>query len=144
MASVNKVILIGRLGKDPEMKYTPSGTPVCKFSIATNESYKDKSGVKQETTEWHSIVTWNKTAEICNKYLKKGSECYIDGKITTRSWDDKDGNKHYKTEIVANNVQFIGSKKEEKDYSVPDNNHAGLPMYGESNNPPPTDENLPF
>lgn len=108
MASVNKVILVGNLGRDPELKHTPSDQTVCSFSIATTEKWNDKNGDKQEKTEWHNIVAWGKLAELANTYLKKGKACYIEGKISTRSWDDKDGNKKYKTEIVANSIQFLG------------------------------------
>jgi single-strand DNA-binding protein len=108
MAGVNKVILIGNLGKDPELRYTPGGQPVATFSLATTERRTDKSGQRKETTEWHNIVVFGKTAEIVNQYLKKGRSCYLEGKITYRSWDDRDGNKKYKTEIIANTVQFLG------------------------------------
>jgi len=107
MASVNKVILIGNLGKDPELRYTPGGQPVASFPIATTERWNDKNGQAQKRTEWHNIVVWNKLAELANQYLKKGRPVYIEGRITTRSWDDRDGNKRYKTEIVANTVQFL-------------------------------------
>lgn len=106
--SVNKVILLGRLGQDPELKYTPGGSPVCNFSVATTESWTDKGGQKQEKTEWHRIVVWGKLAELCNQYLAKGRQCFLEGRLQTRSWDDKDGNKRYTTEILANTVQFIG------------------------------------
>jgi single-strand DNA-binding protein len=106
MGSVNKVILLGNLGKDPETKYLNSGQAVCNFSIATTETW-DKDGQKQEKTEWHRIVAYAKLAENCGKYLAKGRQVYIEGKITTRSWD-KDGKTQYMTEIVANQVVFIG------------------------------------
>jgi single-strand DNA-binding protein len=106
--SVNKVILVGNLGKDPELRYTPSGTPVCTFSIATSERYKDRDGQQQEKTEWHNVVTWRGLAEICGKYLAKGKQVYIEGKIQTRSYDDRDGNKRYITEIVADQMQMLG------------------------------------
>lgn len=109
MSGVNKAILIGRLGKDPEVKYTPSGTAIANFTIATSENYKDKEGQKQERTEWHRIVVFGKLAEISGEYLAKGKQVYIEGRIQTRSWDDKDGNKRYMTEIVANTVQFLDS-----------------------------------
>jgi single-strand DNA-binding protein len=112
MAGVNKVILIGNLGKDPEFKVTPGGSPVCTFSLATTERYNDKSGQRQEKTEWHNIVVWGKLAETANQYLKKGRSAYIEGRIQTRSWDDKDGTKKYKTEIVANQIQFLGSPQQ--------------------------------
>ncbi len=108
MAGINKAILVGRLGKDPEIKYTPNGTAVTNFTIATSENYKDKEGQKQERTEWHRIVAFGKLAEICGEYLAKGKQVYIEGRIQTRSWDDKDGNKRYMTEIVANTMQMLG------------------------------------
>ena len=109
--SVNKVIILGRLGQDPELKYTPSGAAVCNFSLATSESWNDKAtGQKQERTEWHRIVVWGKLAELCNQYLSKGRQAFVEGKIQTRSWEDKDGNKRYTTEIAANTVQFIGGR----------------------------------
>jgi single-strand DNA-binding protein len=108
MAGVNKVILIGNLGKDPEMRYTPSGQAVATFSLATTERRTDKTGQRKDLTEWHNLVAFGKTAELINQYLKKGRSCYIEGKIQTRSWDDKDGNKKYKTEILVNTVQFLG------------------------------------
>ncbi len=98
---INKAILIGNLGKDPELRYTQSGQPVASFSLATSESWKGKDGSQQEKTEWHNIVVWARLAELANEYLKKGSRVYIEGRIQTRSWDDKDGAKHYMTEIVA-------------------------------------------
>ena len=110
MSGVNKAILVGRLGTNPEVRYTPSGAAVCNFSIATSEAYKDKSGQKQERTEWHRIVVWNKMAEVCGEYLAKGRQVYIEGRLQTRNWDDKDGNKRYTTEVVAQTVQFLGSK----------------------------------
>lgn len=106
--SVNKVILLGRLGQDPELKYTPGGAPVCNFSLATTESWTDKQGQKQERTEWHRVVVWGKLAELCNQYLAKGRQAFLEGRLQTRSWDDKDGNKRYTTEILASTVQFIG------------------------------------
>src|SRR5215831_1358939 len=105
---VNKAILVGNLGSDPEMRYTPSGQGVCEFRVATNESWNDKNGQRQERTEWHRIVVWGKRAEICSKYLSKGRSVYVEGRIQTRTYDDKDGNKRYITEIVAQDVQFLG------------------------------------
>jgi len=108
---VNKVILIGRLGKDPETRYTPSGTAVTNFSLATSEQWKDKnSGEKQERTEWHNIVTFGKLAEISGEYLKKGSECYIEGSLNTEKWQDKSGNDRYTTKIKANEMQMLGGR----------------------------------
>ena len=109
--SVNKVIILGRLGQDPEIKYTPSGAAVCNFSLATSETWNDKnSGQKQERTEWHRIVVWGKLAELCNQYLAKGRQAFVEGKLQTRSWDDKSGQKRYTTEINATTVQFIGGQ----------------------------------
>jgi len=108
--SVNKVILIGRLGKDPEVKYTPSGAPVAKFSLATDEVFKDRSGEQQKRTEWHNIVAWNKLAEICGEYLTKGKQVYIEGSIRSRQWEDQAGNKRTAYEIVAREMRMLGSK----------------------------------
>ena len=105
---VNKVILVGHLGADPDMRYTPSGQGVCEMRIATSESWNDKSGQRQERTEWHRIVVWGKRAEVCSKYLAKGRQVYVEGRIQTRTYDDKEGNKRYITEIVAQDVQFLG------------------------------------
>src|SRR5689334_11668003 len=108
MGSVNKVILIGNLGADPELKYTPSQRPLCNLRIATTEVYKDKSGQRQEKTEWHRVTVWGDQAENCNKYLSKGRSVYIEGRLQTRSYD-KDGQKHYATDVVADRVVFLGS-----------------------------------
>lgn len=105
---VNKVILIGNLGVDPEVRFTPGGQAVANFRIATNESWTDKNGQKQERTEWHRIVVWGKLAELCGEYLKKGRQAYVEGRLQTREWTDKEGKKNYTTEIVANTVQFLG------------------------------------
>jgi len=111
--SVNKVILIGNLGKDPEIKYTPSGTAVAKFSLATNERFKDKAGEWQDRTEWHNVVLWQRLAEIAGEYLKKGGKVYIEGRLQTRSWDDKtSGQKKYMTEVVASDIILLGGKGE--------------------------------
>jgi single-strand DNA-binding protein len=110
MAGINKAILIGNLGKDPELRYTPSGQAVATFSLATSEKWRDKDGVMQDRTEWHNIVVWGKQAEMAKEYLTKGRQVYIEGRIQTRSWDDKDGNKRYTTEIVTQRIQFLGQK----------------------------------
>ena len=110
--TVNKVILIGRLGRDPEVKYTPSGAAVAKFSLATDESFKDRSGEQQAHTEWHNIVAWNKLAEICGEYLTKGKLVYIEGSIRSRQWQDQSGNKRTSYEIIANQMQMLGSKSD--------------------------------
>ena len=109
-SSVNKVILIGRLGKDPELKYTPSGAPVAKFSLATDEVFKDRTGESQRRTEWHNIVAWNKLADLAKRYLAKGRPVYVEGRIRTREWDDKDGNKRRTTEIIATQMVLLGSR----------------------------------
>jgi single-strand DNA-binding protein len=109
MASVNKVILLGNLGRDPELRYTPSGQPVANFTVATNESWTKKDGSgREERTEWHRIVAWGRTAELCAQYLAKGRTVYIEGRLQTREWENKEGQKQRTTEIVANTVQFIG------------------------------------
>jgi len=111
--SVNKVILIGNLGKDPEVKVTPSGTPVAKFSLATNERYKDKAGQWQDRTEWHNLVAWQRTAEIIGEYVKKGSKIYVEGRLQTSSWDDKTtGEKKYRTEIVVNDLVLLSGRSD--------------------------------
>ncbi len=109
---VNKVILIGNAGADPELRYTPGGTAVSNFSIATNESWTDSSGERQERTEWHRIVVWGRLAEICNQYLRKGSKVYIEGKLQTRSWEGQDGLKRYTTEVVARDMQMLDSRSD--------------------------------
>lgn len=125
--SVNKVILIGNLGKDPEVRYAPSGVPLAKFSLATNEGYKDKSGEWQERTEWHNIVAWQRTAEIVGEYLQKGARVYIEGRLQTSSWDDKQsGEKKYRTEIVAREIVLLGGGR--------DTNTASAKMHGSSKN----------
>jgi single-strand DNA-binding protein len=110
MSSVNKAIIIGNLGAEPELRKTPGGKSVANFNVATNESYTDSDGQKHEHTEWHTIVTWNKLAENCSQYLKKGSNVYVEGRIRTRTWDDQEGNKHYRQEIIAAEVRFLDKK----------------------------------
>ena len=112
MLGVNKVILIGNLGKDPDLRYLPSGQAVAKFPLATGMKWKDKDGQLQERTDWHNIVAFGRQGEVCNEYLKKGSPVYVEGRIQTRSWEDKDGNKKYMTEIIAQSVRMLGRKGE--------------------------------
>lgn len=112
MASLNKVMLIGNLGKDPEVRAIPSGVKVANFSIATSENYTGKDGNKVEKTEWHNIVMWRGLAEVAEKYLKKGSPVFIEGRLQTRSWDDQSGNKRYTTEIVADNMVMLGGRRD--------------------------------
>jgi single-strand DNA-binding protein len=153
MKSVNKVILVGNLGKDPELKYTPSGTAVAKFSIATSSRYKDKSDQWQEQTEWHNVVAWARLAEIAGEYLKKGSKVYVEGRLQTRSWDDKNTNqKRYMTEVVVNDLVLLSGRGEAGDdgarsrgaaansfdQRVPEPEHAGAASG------PITDEDIPF
>ncbi len=111
MASVNKVILLGNLGRDPEVRFTQGGTPVANFTMATTERWNDPNGEKKEKTEWHRIVVWGKQAEIAGEYLKKGSQVYVEGRLQTRKWQDKDGADKYTTEIVANQMQMLGSRQ---------------------------------
>jgi len=123
---VNKAILVGRLGKDPEVKYMPDGTMVTNFTLATDEQWKDKNGEKVQKTEWHRIVTYRKLAEICGNYLVKGKLVFIEGRIQTRSWEDKEGVKRNTTEIIANDMKMLDSKGQNKaDESSSDSNVAG-------------------
>jgi single-strand DNA-binding protein len=147
MSSVNKVILIGNLGSDPELKYTPSNRPLCNISLATNEVFKDKAGARQERTEWHRVTVWGEQAETCSKYLNKGRSVYVEGRLQTRSWDDKEGKKRYSTDIVADRVVFLGAGNgngagagrkngnEPRDSSAP-------PDLGAA--PVPGDDDIPF
>ena len=147
---VNKVILIGNLGADPEVRYTPDGAPVANFNLATSESWNDRtSGEKQERTEWHRLVLWRKLAEIAGQYLKKGSKIYVEGKLQTRSWEDQSGQKRYTTEIVVNELQMLDSRGEGGGGGggggggTRDPGAAAQPEYG----PPPgggEDDDLPF
>jgi single-strand DNA-binding protein len=148
--SVNKVILIGNLGKDPEVKYTPSGAPVAKLTLATNERYKDKGGEWQDRTEWHNVVLWQRLAEIAGEYLKKGSKVYIEGRLQTRSWEDKQTNqKRYMTEIVANDLVLLGGRGEAGDQggSRGGNNfdqRTPEPEPAAVGSTPISDEDIPF
>jgi len=111
--SVNKVILVGNVGKDPDIRYLEGGTAVCSFPLATSETYRNRDGERITSTEWHNIVLWRGLAEIAEKYVKKGTQLYIEGRIRTRSWDDRDGNKRYTTEIIADNMQMLGRKPDD-------------------------------
>ena len=127
MSGVNKVVLVGRLGRDPEMRYFPDGTAVANFSIATSDEWKDKNtGEKKEKTEWHKIVVFRKLAEICGKYLSKGKLVYIEGKLQTRQWE-KDGVTHYMTEVVASDMQMLGSRDAGDNGRSVDNYGQGAP-----------------
>ncbi|HEX2690894.1 MAG TPA: single-stranded DNA-binding protein [Kofleriaceae bacterium] len=134
---VNKVILVGHLGADPDMRYTPSGQGVCELRLATSESWNDKNGQRQERTEWHRIVVWGKRAEVCSKYLSKGRQVFVEGRIQTRSYDDKDGNKRYITEIIANDVQFLGGGARDGAAGAAGGVRGGRSSGGSEDGPPP-------
>ncbi|MBN1480222.1 single-stranded DNA-binding protein [candidate division KSB1 bacterium] len=139
--TLNKVMLIGRLGQDPELKYTPSGSAVCTISMATNTSYKAQDGNMVENTEWHRVVFWRKAAESVAQYLKKGSRIYVEGKLATRSWDDQNGVKRYTTEITADQFSFLDSPRDSGGPSsapqMPDDAHMAEPT-------PEEGDDLPF
>ena len=154
MANVNRVTVLGRIGSEIELKYTPSGQAVASFSVATSEKFKDKQGNQQEKTEWHNIVAWQKSAELINQYCSKGSEIYLEGKLQTRNWE-KDNIKHYRTEIVVREFQFVGGKKQDNQqqsgYSQPNqqqsNQSQPQPNQNQSYDIPSTDfdpDSLPF
>lgn len=140
--TINKVIMIGRLGADPEVRYTPAGSTVANFSVATNTAWKDKDGNKKEDTAWHRIVAWNKLAEIVKEYVKKGNRIYVEGRLRTRSWEDQNGQTRYMTEVVANQIQMLESAgiKEETVQEAPDTPDIAPPDDFE----PTPDENVPF
>ena len=137
-AGVNKVILIGNLGVDPEIRFTPGGQAVANFRVATNESWTDKNGQKQDRTEWHRIVAWGKLAELCGEYLKKGRQAYMEGRLKTREWTDKEGKKNYTTEIIASTVQFLGGRG-----GTAEGHEGGAEMLASEESPPPPDD-IPF
>ena len=124
MASVNKVILVGNLGRDPEVRYMPNGDAVANFSIATTETWKDKQGNRQEKTEWHNIVMYRRLAEIVGEYLKKGSQVYIEGRLQTRKWQDKQGNDRYTTEIIADQLKMLGGRNSNAAGQTPGQDHG--------------------
>jgi single-strand DNA-binding protein len=140
MAGVNKVILVGNLGKDPEVRYTADGTAVASFSIATSQRWTNKDGERVERTEWHKIVAWRKLGEICGQYLSKGKQVYIEGRLQTRSWEDKDGNKRWTTEIIAQTMQMLGRAGD-----VADTQGSGKPAVQEDlPDATPLDDDIPF
>lgn len=146
MAGVNKVILIGNLGKDPEVRHLESGASVANFPIATTESYKDRNGNRQDQTEWHNIVLWRGLADIAEKYLRKGSQVYIEGKLRSRSWEDKEGNTRYITEVVGDNMTMLGGGNRNSD---PMENTGTTAPAQTNNNPNPDlseedEDDLPF
>lgn len=155
MASgLNKVMIIGRLGNDPEVRYTSNGGAVANFNMATNESWVDKSGAKQERTEWHRVVVWGKLGELCGQYLAKGRQAFVEGRLQTREWTDKEGGKRYTTEVVAQNIQFLGAPGERGagasaggDYSAPQNEYeqsAPGPDQGGGGGKAMADDEVPF
>lgn len=131
MAGLNKVILVGNLGKDPEVRHLEGGTAVANFSLATSESFKDKSGQRIEQTEWHNIVVWRGLAEAAEKYLKKGMTIYLEGKLRTRSWDDKEGHKRYITEIVGDTFTIVNKKEHNNVLSGNEDNSSNLNKTGD-------------
>ncbi len=148
---VNKVILVGHLGKDPEVKYLPSGSAVANVTIATSESWKDKqSGDKQERTEWHNVVFFGKLAEIVGEYLKKGAQAYVEGSLRTRKWQDKEGKDRYTTEIVASDMQMLGSKQGGGGGASYNSQEDSSPSRGSAapsapaGGPPDFDDDIPF
>ena len=147
MASVNKVILIGNLGRDPEVRYTPSGTAVANFTLATTDNWTNKGGEKESRTEWHRIVAWGRLGEICGEYLSKGSQVYIEGSLQTNEWEDQEGNKRKTTEIRAWRMQMLGSRAQAEPLS---NESFGPEPKTESSGPPvtassgPTEDDIPF
>ncbi len=137
--SLNKVMLIGNLGRDPEVRFTQGGTPVANFTLATNERWTDQSGEKQEKTEWHRIVVWGKQAEIAGEYLRKGRQIYVEGSLQTREWTDRDGNKRYTTEVKALRFQMLGGRDDRDGSSAP-----AEPAQAESGGGGYQDDDIPF
>lgn len=147
MSSLNKAMIIGNLGQDPDVRYTQSNTAVANLSIATSERYKDKSGEWKENTEWHRVVAWGRTAEICQEYLKKGSKVYIEGPIQTRKWEDKDGQTRYTTEIKALTMTMLDRKSDNGGGAPAGNNQGSKPVSSNvslGDNLDDIDDDLPF
>ncbi len=149
--TVNKVILIGRVGQDPEIRYTSNGSPVAHFSVATDESFKDRTGEQKQHTEWHRIVAWSKLAEICGEYLTKGKLVYIEGSIRSNQWQDQSGNKRTTYEIIARNMQMLGSKADTERVAAGSGRPAPTPSEEQAGTPPElppegeiTDDDIPF
>ena len=138
MSGVNKVILVGNLGKDPEVRYLDNGVAVANFSLATTENYKNKQGERVSQTEWHNIVFWRGLAEVAEKYLKKGDSVYVEGKLRTRRWEDKDGNAKYTTEILADNMTMLGNKRSTTSEELSNTNSSDISNTNE------TEDDLPF
>ena len=147
MAGVNKVLIIGRLGADPEVKTVAGGQNVARLSVATSENWTDREGQKQERTEWHRVVVWGKLAELCGKYLAKGRQVYLEGRLQTRSWEDNQGQKKYSTEIVANVVQFLGGQQEGRSANTGGGGGGGGDFGAQDFGPEPSFDNsdeIPF
>lgn len=140
MSGVNKVIIIGRLGTDPETKTVGTGSAVTRMSVATSESWVDRDGQKQERTEWHRVVVWGKLAEICGKYLSKGRQVFVEGRLQTRSWEDNQGQKKYTTEVVATNVQFLGAQNSANDSYGASQSNNNFASGGSNSNANPFDD----
>ncbi|MGE0049457.1 MAG: single-stranded DNA-binding protein [Acidithiobacillus sp.] len=145
MSGVNKMILMGHLGRDPELRYMPDGTATATLNLATSETYKDKSGEKQARTEWHRVVLWGRTAEVAGEYLRKGSMAYIEGKLQTRKWTDKEGQERYSTEIRGDRLQLIGGRRDD-DQGSSAGHHGGGGGGDMPSNPaaPDFDDDIPF
>jgi single-strand DNA-binding protein len=147
MAGVNKVILLGNLGRDPELRYTQSGQAVANFTLATSENWNDKNGERVEKTEWHRVVVWGKVAELCSQYLSKGRSVYLEGRIQTREWEDKEGQKRFTTEVNAQTVQFLGSGRNENNSAGPGTDMPGgnaPPDTSGGGGPPAPGDDIPF
>jgi single-strand DNA-binding protein len=150
MAGVNKVIIVGNVGRDPEVRFTKAGTAVATFSVATSERFKDRDGDKQERTEWHRVVAWAQLADICGKYLRKGKQVYIEGRLQTRDWEDKDGHKRYTTEVIANQMQMLGRREDDgggSSYSDDSFSRGGSAGGGDPTSQAPAsggDDEIPF
>lgn len=142
MASFNKITIVGYLGRDPELRYTPDGTPVCDFSVATTERRKDKSGEPQDLTTWFRVTAWRRLAELAGQYLTKGKQVYVEGRLVQREFQDRDGNTRFNLEVTASDIQFIGSRGDE---SQPMRAGAGAQPRQEANSPAPvTEDDIPF
>ena len=141
---LNKVILIGNLGRDPEVRYTPGGLAVANFSMATSETWTNKEGEKETRTEWHRIVAWGKLGEICGEYLSKGKQIYIEGRIQTREWEDKEGNKRYTTEIIASQMLMLGSRESSGEPRPSQSSDMETPNLPEPPISKTKDDDIPF
>ncbi len=144
MSGVNKVILVGNLGRDPEVRHTKTGTAVANFTLATTRRWRDKDGQQQEQTEWHKIVAWDRLAEICTEYLSKGKQVYIEGRLQTRDWEDKEGNKRWTTEIVALEMQMLGRRGDYESQGSASGATAAEPSGGSPPGPSGSDDDIPF